>query len=81
MDRCAAHAPGGMLAVAGLDGAGDRRLCTNTGVAVAIRNGIESVVLGGPHGRAASGRSARPRTGRALHAIAGRRRIPHAMDA
>jgi [acyl-carrier-protein] S-malonyltransferase len=31
MDRCAEQAPGGMLAVAGLDGEAIDQLCTNTG--------------------------------------------------
>ena len=51
MDRCAEQAPGGMLAVAGLDGGAIDRLCTSSGVAVAIRIGAGSVVLGGPHER------------------------------
>ena len=51
MDRCAEQAPGGMLAVAGLDGEAIDQLCTNTGVAIAIRIGPSNVVLGGPHGR------------------------------
>jgi len=51
MDRCAEQAPGGMLAVAGLDGEAIDPLCAGTGVAVAIRIGAGNVVLGGPHGR------------------------------
>lgn len=48
MDRCAEGTPGGLLAVGGLVAAAIDRLCASTGVAVAIRNGATSVVLGGP---------------------------------
>jgi [acyl-carrier-protein] S-malonyltransferase len=51
MDRCAEQAPGGMLAVAGLDGSAIDQLCASAGVAVAIRIGAGNVVLGGPHAR------------------------------
>jgi len=51
MDRCAEQAPGGMLAVAGLDGEAIDQLCTSAGIAVAIRIGAGNVVLGGPHER------------------------------
>jgi len=49
MDRAAASAPGGLMAVSGL--APDRivALCAATGVELAIRNGHDSVVCGGPH--------------------------------
>lgn len=76
MDRCAAQAPGGLLAVAGLDGEAIDRICASTGVAIAIRIGVGSVVLGGPHARldqaehaAASlgARSTRLRVGIASH--------------
>ncbi len=49
MDRCAARRPGGMLAVTGLAAEAIDRLCVGTGLAIAIRNGPESVVLGGTH--------------------------------
>ncbi len=48
MDRCAAGAAGGLLAVSGLAQPALERLCAGTGLAIAIRNGVESVVLGGP---------------------------------
>jgi [acyl-carrier-protein] S-malonyltransferase len=51
MDRCAEQAPGGLLAVGGLDGETIDRICASTGVAVAIRIGVGNVVLGGPHER------------------------------
>ncbi len=47
MDRCAALAPGAMIGVTGLDPAAIEPLCTVTGASIAIRNGIDSVVLGG----------------------------------
>jgi [acyl-carrier-protein] S-malonyltransferase len=49
MDQCAAGAPGGLLAVSGLAEARLEPLRLATGLAIAIRNGIESVILGGPH--------------------------------
>ncbi|HEV8313552.1 MAG TPA: acyltransferase domain-containing protein [Burkholderiaceae bacterium] len=49
MDRCAAHTPGGLLAVSGFGSEAIDRLCARTGLAIAIRNGPDSVVLGGPH--------------------------------
>jgi len=59
MDRCAAETPGGLLAVSGLPAATLEALCLNTGVSVAIRNGIDSVVLGGSHAELAqAGREA-----------------------
>lgn len=48
MDRCALKTPGGLLAVSGLAEAALLQLRTQTGLAVAIRNGVDSVVLGGP---------------------------------
>lgn len=48
MDRCARQTPGGLLAVGGLAGETIDGLCAETGVALAIRNGADSVVLGGP---------------------------------
>jgi [acyl-carrier-protein] S-malonyltransferase len=48
MDRGAAGVAGGMLAVSGLPAPALERLLADTGLALAIRNGIESVVLGGP---------------------------------
>lgn len=48
MDRCAEGTPGGLLAVSGLVSAAVDRLCASTAVAIAIRNGASSVVLGGP---------------------------------
>jgi len=48
MDRCAAHAPGGLLAVSGLSEPRLAQLLAETGLAIAIRNGLQSVVLGGP---------------------------------
>ena len=49
MDRCAAQAPGGLLAISGLAESRLEALRRETGLALAIRNGIESVILGGPH--------------------------------
>ncbi|MEJ8851405.1 acyltransferase domain-containing protein [Variovorax rhizosphaerae] len=48
MDACAARLPGGLLAVTGMPQSALARLCALTGLALAIRNGVESVVLGGP---------------------------------
>jgi [acyl-carrier-protein] S-malonyltransferase len=49
MDRCATDTPGGLLAVSGLAMPVLDPLCHAAGVAVAIRNGVDSVVIGGPH--------------------------------
>ena len=48
MDRCAARFPGGLLAVSGLSRPKLEQLRAETGLALAIRNGEESVILGGP---------------------------------
>lgn len=48
MDACAAQAPGGLLAVTGLSRPRVQSLCVETGLALAIRNGPDSVILGGP---------------------------------
>lgn len=48
MDRCAAHAPGGLLAVSGLPEQRLEQLRIEAGLELAIRNGNASVVLGGP---------------------------------
>ena len=48
MDRCAQRTPGGLLAVSGLADQPLELLCRHTGLAIAIRNGPDSVVLGGP---------------------------------
>lgn len=48
MDRCAARAPGGLLAVTGLSGRQLEQVRADTGLELAIRNGDASVVLGGP---------------------------------
>jgi len=48
MDRCAAHSPGGLLAVSGLGAAAVEALCADGGVSVAIRIADDAVVLGGP---------------------------------
>ncbi|WP_213953862.1 acyltransferase domain-containing protein [Variovorax sp. dw_954] len=48
MDESAARHPGGLLAVTGLAEPALVQLRAVTGLALAIRNGIESVVLGGP---------------------------------
>lgn len=50
MDRCAAQAPGGLLAVSGAMEATIAAVCAATGLSVAIRNGPAAVVLGGPLG-------------------------------
>lgn len=50
MDRCGQARPGGLLALAGLAAQDAERLCGQTGLAVAIRNGPDSVVVGGPPG-------------------------------
>jgi [acyl-carrier-protein] S-malonyltransferase len=47
MDRCAARTPGGLMAVTGLGGEAIETLCARTGLAIAIRNGPQSVILGG----------------------------------
>jgi [acyl-carrier-protein] S-malonyltransferase len=49
MDRCATLAPGGLRAINGLTKTRIEELCLGTGLAVAIRNGIDSVILGGLH--------------------------------
>jgi [acyl-carrier-protein] S-malonyltransferase len=49
MDRCAAQAPGGLLAISGLSESRLDPLRHETGLAIAIRNGPESVILGGLH--------------------------------
>ena len=48
MDSCAAE-PGGLLAVSDTSDDAIQRACVLTGLAVAIRNGVGKVVLGGPH--------------------------------
>jgi len=48
MDACAARAPGGLLAVTGLSSPRVESLCAQAGLALAIRNGPDSVILGGP---------------------------------
>lgn len=48
MDRCAAQAPGGLLGLSNCPPAVVARLLADGGLAVAIRNGIDGVVLGGP---------------------------------
>lgn len=48
MDAAAARVPGGLLAVTGLSGARLDRLIEDTGLAIAIRNGEDAVILGGP---------------------------------
>jgi len=48
MDACAARAPGGLLAVTSLSPPRVESLCLQAGLALAIRNGQESVILGGP---------------------------------
>ncbi|HSW17383.1 MAG TPA: acyltransferase domain-containing protein [Ramlibacter sp.] len=48
MDRCAARSPGGLLAVSGLSAAKLKQLRAETGLALAIRIGEDSIILGGP---------------------------------
>lgn len=48
MDRSARKEPGGLVAVSGLPAEALSSLLTATGLAIAIRNGEESVILGGP---------------------------------
>lgn len=48
MDRCAAQTPGGLLGLSHCPPAVVARLLADAQLAVAIRNGIDSVVLGGP---------------------------------
>jgi len=48
MDRCAAIAPGGLLAVSGLAPAQVQALCQRYGLEIAIDNDSHAVVLGGP---------------------------------
>jgi len=49
MDRCEARSPGGLLAVSGLPATRLEALRAQTGLALAIRNGEDSVILGGAH--------------------------------
>ena len=48
MDRCAARAPGGLLAVSGMPGPELEQLRAEAGLDIAIRNGELNVILGGP---------------------------------
>jgi [acyl-carrier-protein] S-malonyltransferase len=48
MDRCGREAPGGLLAVGGIGSDAVTQLCADTGLALAISNGVDSAVLGGP---------------------------------
>jgi [acyl-carrier-protein] S-malonyltransferase len=48
MDESAAHEPGGLLAINGLPEVAMEKLRSETGLALAIRNGVDSFVLGGP---------------------------------
>lgn len=48
MDRSAACEAGGLLAINGLAEPAMEKLCGETGLALAIRNGVDSFVLGGP---------------------------------
>ncbi|MGJ7509782.1 acyltransferase domain-containing protein [Variovorax sp. GT1P44] len=48
MDRSAAREAGGLLAINGLPAAAMEKLRGDTGLALAIRNGLDSFVLGGP---------------------------------
>lgn len=48
MDCSALKMPGGLIAVSGLTKYTHEQLCAQSGLAVAIRNGVDSVVLGGP---------------------------------
>lgn len=48
MDAAAAREPGGLLAVSGLSGERLERLRAATGLALAIRNAEDGVILGGP---------------------------------
>jgi [acyl-carrier-protein] S-malonyltransferase len=48
MDACATHAPGGLLGLSNVAPATLARLLAGSGVAIAIRNAPDSVVLGGP---------------------------------
>jgi [acyl-carrier-protein] S-malonyltransferase len=49
MDRCAEQAPGGLLGVSQIAPATLARLLAGSPLAIAIRNAVDSVVLGGPH--------------------------------
>lgn len=48
MDREAGQGAAGLLAISGLGGAALKQLCADAGLAIAIRNGVDSVVVGGP---------------------------------
>jgi len=48
MDREAGDAAAGLLAISGLAGPTLAQLCVDAGLAIAIRNGVDSVVVGGP---------------------------------
>ena len=48
MEQAAQASPGSMLGVTGLVGPAIAALCRQFGAALAIRNGVDSVVLGGP---------------------------------
>lgn len=48
MDREAEKGAAGLLAISGLAGPALQQLCEEAGLAIAIRNGVDSVVVGGP---------------------------------
>ena len=48
MDRCAEAMPGGLLGVSGIAADAVERQCARDGLEIAIRNGPDSVVVGGP---------------------------------
>jgi [acyl-carrier-protein] S-malonyltransferase len=48
MDRCAEALPGGLLGVSGIAADAVEQACARDGLAVAIRNGPDSLVVGGP---------------------------------
>ncbi len=76
MDRCAQASPGGLLSVSGLAPERVRAACERFGLDIAIHNGADAFVLGGPcpalddmhqHTSAQGGRATRLRVGLASH--------------
>ena len=81
MDRCAQRPPGGLLAVTGLSSASIDGLCSESGAAVAIRNGADSVVLGGSDAALDRAEHRAGQRGCASYAIGRSHRLAHASDA
>lgn len=63
MDRCAAQRHGGLMVMTGLGQAAVDQICAQTGLALAIRNGPLSVVVGGLVANLARGQTAATEAG------------------